>query len=90
VTSRANSYAVRIALVLADTGATPVSYQLQVVDPKRPTKTLVFRLGDTSTGSATSSFRITAAKTTRTVRVEVTASDAYGNEATLAKLVRLR
>jgi hypothetical protein len=89
VTARANSFAVRVALVLADAAA-PVSYQLQVVDPKRPTKALVFKLGETSTGSTTSSFRITVAKTTRTVRVEVTASDAYGNEATLAKLVRLR
>lgn len=86
----ANSYAVRIALALADARGTPVSYELQVVDPKRPTKALAFKLGQTSTGSAGSSFRITVAKTTRTVRLAVTASDAYGNEATLAKLIRLR
>lgn len=85
----AGSFGVRLALALTDSGG-PVSYTLQVVDPKRPARAFAYKLGRTTTGAATLTFRITVPKTIRVVRVEVDAEDAVGNQSAFAKAVRLR
>lgn len=83
------TYTVRLALSLADSGGGRVSYVLQVVDPKKPTKAFIYRLGQTA-GDVTSAFRIKVPTTMRAVRLEVDSTDAVGNTAAFSRLIRLR
>jgi hypothetical protein len=84
------AYAMRVVLSLTDNGGDLVSYVLQVVDPRKPRSTLIYKLGQTTSGSAALTFRIKPTKGTRAVRVEVVAGDAVGNEASATKLLRLK
>lgn len=84
------AYTIRLVLSLTDTGGGPVSYILQVVDPRRPSNTFVYKLGQTATGTATSSFRIKVSQKTRVVEIRIDASDAVGNESAFAQKIRLK
>ena len=84
------TYSVKLALSLTDNGGGPVSYALQIVDPKKPSTALVFKLGKTTSGSVTKSFRVRVGKSTRRLRLKVDTSDAVGNESAFAKTFRLR
>jgi len=69
---------------------TSCSYQLQIVDAKKPSNALVFKLEKTASGSVTKSFRIKVGKHTRRVAAKVDATDAVGNQSAFAKTFRLR
>jgi hypothetical protein len=84
------AYTVNLALSLTDKGGGPVSYQLEIVDPKKPSHSYVFKLGKTTSGSLARSYRIKVGKQTRRVQLKIDASDAVGNESALAKTFRLR
>jgi hypothetical protein len=84
------TYRVKVALSLTDNGGGPVSYALQIVDPKKPSNAFVFKLGTTTSGSVSKSFRIRVGKHTRRLRLKVDAGDAVGNQSALAKTFRLR
>jgi hypothetical protein len=84
------TYTMRVVLSLTDNGGDLVSYVLQAVDPRKPRSALIYKLEQTSSGSAALTFRIKPAKGTRAVRVEVVATDAVGTEASATKLLRLR
>jgi hypothetical protein len=84
------AYKVRLGLSMTDTGSGAVSYALQLVDPRKPSNPIVFKLGQTSSGSVTRSFRIRVGKHTRRLQVKVDASDAVGNQSAFAKTLRLR
>lgn len=85
-----SAYRVKLALSLTDNGGGPVSYALQLVDPKKPSNAIVFKLGKTASASVTRSFRIKVGKHTRRLRLKVDASDAVGNQSAFAKTFRLR
>lgn len=82
--------AYNLALSVTFPGDDAVSYVLQVVDPRKPLNALVYRIGQTATGSLASAIRIRPAKSTRTLEVRIAATDAVGNDATAAKTIRLR
>jgi hypothetical protein len=82
------SYSVRLRLTF--TGDLAVSYVLQVVDPKKPGNAFAYKLGSTTNGSASQTFRIRPPKNLRTVALEIDAEDAVGNAASFAKALRLR
>jgi hypothetical protein len=84
------AYKVKLALSLTDSGGGPVSYELDLVDPKKPSHSFAFKLGKTATGSVTRTVRIKVGKRTRRVRLKLTATDAVGNESAFAKTFRLR
>jgi hypothetical protein len=84
------AYTVKLALSLTDNGGGPVSYELQLVDAKKPSHSFAFKLGQTGTGSVTRSLRIKVGKRTRQVRLKLKAGDAVGNESAFAKTFRLR
>jgi len=83
------TYTVRLALSLADSGGGSVSYVLQIVDPKKPTRAFIYKLGQTA-GSLTSAFRIKVPTTMRAVRLVVDATDAVGNTAAFSRTIRLK
>jgi hypothetical protein len=83
------TYSFRVVLALSDTGGGPVSYVLQLVDPRRPLVGLVYKSGQTATGTAVSTFRTKLTRTQRLARIKVAASDAVGNAAAAVKTVRL-
>jgi hypothetical protein len=84
------AYKVTLGLSLTDNGGGPVSYELEIVDPKKPSHSYAFKLGKTATGSVTRSLRIKVGKRTRRVRLKVEATDAVGNQSAFAKTFRLR
>ena len=84
------TYKIRLGLSIPDNGGGAVSYALQLVDPRRPSNAIVFKTGNTATGSVTRSFRIRVGKHTRRLRLKVDASDALGNQSAFAKTFRLR
>ena len=84
------AYRLRLVLSLTDNDGSPVSYELQVVDPRRPSNLLVYRLGKAATGTVTSSFRIEPRPSTRFLRIKIGATDAVGNRSAFAKKLRLR
>lgn len=84
------AYKVTLALLLTDNGGGPVSYELELVDPKKPSHSFAFKLGKTATGSVTRSLRIKVGKRTRRVRLKIEATDAVGNQSAFAKTFRLR
>jgi hypothetical protein len=83
------AYDIRLALSITDAGSDLVSYVLQIV-AKKPRSALVYRVGQTTTGTVTQTLRLKPAKTVRTVQLEVDATDAVGNEAALTKTIRLK
>jgi hypothetical protein len=84
----AGAYTVRLVVTLADSGGS-VSYVLQLVDPKRPTKAFVYRVGQAA-GTLTSTVRITVPAAMRAVRLQLDAADPVGNASTLSRTIRLR
>lgn len=83
------TYSFRVAVALSDTGGGPVSYVLQLVDPRKPLVGLVSKSGQTATGTAVSTFRVGLSPTERFARIKVAASDAVGNAAVAVKTIRL-
>jgi hypothetical protein len=83
------TYTLRLALSLTDSGGGRVAYVLQIVDPKKPTRAFIYKLGQTG-GDVTSTFRIKVPVTMRAVRLEVDASDAVGNTAAFSRMIRLK
>jgi hypothetical protein len=83
----AGSYAVRVAVTLADSGGS-ISYVLQVVDPKHPAKAFVYRVGRAS-GIVAATARIKVPSGMRAVRLQVEATDPVGNSSTLSRTIRL-
>src|SRR6476660_8237410 len=65
------TYRVRLGLSMPDNGGGAVSYALQLVDPRKPSNAIVFKTGNTATGSVTRSFRIRVGKHTRRLRLKV-------------------
>jgi hypothetical protein len=84
------TYSVRLVLSLTDTGSELVSYVLQIVEPKRPSNALAFKVGRTTTRTVTTTLRIKTSKGARTVQIKIDASDAVGNEAAFMKTMRLK
>jgi hypothetical protein len=84
------AYKVTLALSLTDNGGGPVSYELQLVDPRKPSHSFAFKLGKTGSGLVTRSLRIKVGKRTRRVQLKIDASDAVGNQSAFAKTFRLR
>jgi hypothetical protein len=82
-------YDVSLALSLTDAGGGSVSYVMQVLDGRKPSNVLVFKTGSTATGTLASRFRIKVPTQTRSVRLEIQATDAVGNESAFSKTVRL-
>jgi hypothetical protein len=83
------AYTVRLALSLADGGGGSVSYVLQIVDPKKPTRAFIYKLGQTA-GGVTSAFRIKVPTTMRAVQLKVDATDPVGNTTAFSRTIRLR
>jgi hypothetical protein len=71
-------------------GENAVSYVLQVVDPRKPLNALTYRIGQATNGSFASTATIKPAKSTRTLTIEVDATDPVGNTAASARTLRLR
>jgi len=84
------AYKVGLTLALTDNGGGRVSYELELVDPKKPSHSFAFKVGKTATGSVTTSFQIKVGKRTRRVRLKVEATDSVGNQSAFAKTLRLR
>jgi hypothetical protein len=84
------TYAVRLVLSLTDPGGGPVSFVLDVVDSRKPSISLAYKLGQTSTGTVTLRLRIKAAKSTRRLRIGLEATDAVGNKSAAVNTIRLR
>lgn len=80
---------VRAVVSLADQGSNPVSYQLKLVDPRKPYSSLGLKTGTTNSPTVTIEFRVKPAKQVRTLRLEVAATDPVGNGATSTRTVRL-
>ena len=84
------AYNIRLALSMTDMGGDLVSYVLQIVDPRKPLSALVYKVGQTTTGTVARTFRLKPAKTVKTVQLEIDATDSVGNEAALKKTIRIR
>lgn len=85
-----SAYKLRLVLSLTDDDGSPVSYALQVVDPRQPSNLLVYKLGQAAARTVTSSFRIKVRKSTRFLRIKIDASDAVGNPSAFARRIRIR
>jgi len=83
------TYTVRLALSFADNGGGPISYVLQIVDSKRPTRAFIYKLGQADR-DVTSAFRIKVPTTMRAVQLKVDSTDAVGNTAAFARSIRLK
>jgi hypothetical protein len=86
----AATYRVNLRLSLDDANGGEVSYTLSLADERNPAALVAWRSGETSTGNVSLSLRVKAAKTTRTLRLMVSATDAVGNEGSLTTTIRLR
>jgi hypothetical protein len=62
---------------------------LQIVDPKKPTRAFIYKLGQTA-GDVTSAFRIKVPTTMRAVQLEVDSTGAVGNTAAFSRMIRLK
>jgi hypothetical protein len=80
------SYRIRLAFSAQDTPGSAVRYEVIV---KAGFLVLDLRTGQTTSGMAATVLRILPLKRTRTVRVEIKATDAVGNESTLSRSLRL-
>jgi hypothetical protein len=70
------TYLVRVALALGDAGGSSVSYKVTLVDPHNLNE--VAKAGNTSAGAASAAVRIRLTKRTRSLKIEVEASDPGG------------
>jgi hypothetical protein len=82
------TYSVRLALSFADNGGGLVSYVLQIVDPKKPTRAFVFKLGQAAR-DVTPIFRIKVPTTMRAVQLKIDSTDPVGNTAAFSRSIRL-
>ena len=85
----ARTYKLRLALALGDNGGGPVSYTLNLIDPKT-LEALVRKSGSTSASSVGWTLPLKPSASTRALRLEVDASDDVGNKATLKKTIELK
>ena len=86
VRSRPRTYALRIVVAMRDSAA-PMSYSAAVrIGRSFP----ALKRGSTASGRATVTVRIRPPRTARSLRIELTAEDAVGNETRAARTVRLR
>jgi hypothetical protein len=83
-------YRLRVVLSLTDASAGPIAYVLEVVDPRKPAASLIYKLGKATAATVTSSFRIRISKGAKALRVTLGATDAVGNDASTSKTVRLK
>ena len=81
----AGSYVVRVAFSAQETSGA-VQYRIAV---RGKGAFLASRLGETQSGGASTAIRVRAPRSVRTLRVEITASDALGNESKASRDVRL-
>jgi hypothetical protein len=79
----------RAVLTLSDTDG-PMSYIVDVVDPRKPFSSLVYKLGSISSGTLTVNRRVKVRRGTRFLRIKIDVSDAVGNQSAFAKTIRLR
>jgi len=82
------AYTVRLALSLEDAAEGPVSYQLEINEP-RTRRGLVFRIGTAASPAVNLTLRVKPPRGTRTLQVKLSASDAVGNNATVTRSLRL-
>lgn len=80
------SYVVRVVFSARDLPGNAVRYLITVSGGKF---TLDSKAGETASGAASAVFRVRPAKTVRTLRLEITASDPLGNESKLTRSLRL-
>lgn len=85
---RPHTFDVLLGLSLTDNGGGAISYVLQIVDVRKPSAALVYKLG-TAAGTVTLRYRIKPPKTTRAVRIEIDATDEVGNAASEARTLKL-
>jgi hypothetical protein len=83
------AYAVRLALSLEDAAGGPVSYQLEINEP-RTRRGLAFRIGTAPSPTVNLTLRVKPPRGARTLQVKLSASDAVGNNATVTESLRLR
>lgn len=83
------AYTVRLALSLEDAAGGPVSYQLELNEP-RTRRGLVFRIGTAASPSVNLTLRVKPPRGARTLQIKLTAGDAVGNGATVSRSLRLR
>jgi hypothetical protein len=81
------AYTLHVVLSLADNEGAAVAYVLQIADTR---KSLIYKVGKTATGTLIVTFRIRPTKGARSLRCEIDASDAVGNEAKLEQTIRLK
>jgi hypothetical protein len=67
-----------------------MSYIVDVVDPRKPFSSLVYKLGSISSGTLTVNRRVKVRRGTRFLRIKIDVSDAVGNQSAFAKTIRLR
>jgi hypothetical protein len=82
------AYQLTFALAFDEPAGNDVSYELTVIDPRTSLRTSKF--GETSTGRASVGLRVRPTKRTRVLRVEIDASDPFGNTAHLTTTRRIR
>jgi hypothetical protein len=80
------SYALRLTFSVRDAPGTLVRYRVAVVGNGR---FLASRLGATRSGRATATIRVRPPRKVPRLRIEITASDPRGNEATAVRVVKL-
>jgi hypothetical protein len=83
------TYTLRVVLALSDAEGGVVWYRLEVVDPRKPLNLLGWKKGET-TATSVATVRVRPAKTTRNLQLDITASDAVGNDTTFTKTVRFK
>ena len=83
-------YRLRLSLSVTDAESDAIAYVLQVADPRKPSATLVYKVGKTAPGTVTATFRIKAPKGAKVLRITLDATDAVGNQASIAKVTALK
>ena len=83
------TYTLKLSLSLEDDAGGPVSYQVEVNDP-RTRRGLAFRIGQATAPTVSLTIRLKVPAPTRTLQLRLSATDVVGNEATAAAGVRLR
>jgi hypothetical protein len=83
-------YRLRVVLSLTDASTGPIAYVLEVVDPRKPSASLIYKLGKATAATVTSSFRLKVSKGAKALQLRLDGTDALGNDASTAKTVRLK
>jgi len=86
---RRGRYRLNLTLALGDNGGGPVAYSLTLIDPTTH-KAVVRKSGTTGAASKHWTWVLKPRPRTRALRLEVRASDAVGNQATLRQKIPLR